>query len=173
MIKQIIKVKSRTYEIIWHDSTDFSKINPITQVYGVCFTKDGRICIIRNKGGAGKMMIRGHWSLPGGTPEKGESFEQTLKREVDEEADIKIENIAPVGYQSIYDMKTKKKIYQLRYTAIISKIKKQTIDPAEETILERKFIKPEDFLEYVKWGNTGKAMINKAIKWFEKSAKAF
>lgn len=159
MIKQILKVKSRTYEIIWNNSTDFSKIKPITQIYGVCFTKDRKICIVKNP--------NNHWTLPGGTPEKNETPKQTLIREVDEEADINIKNLTKLGYQTIQDKKTKKKIYQLRYAAIISKIKKQTIDPAEKTIPERKFIKPENFLKYAKWGNTGKAMINKAIKWFE------
>ena len=167
MTKQILKTKSKTYEIIWHDSTDFSKIKPVTQVYGICFTQDGKICIIRNKGGVGKMMTEGHWSLPDGTPEKNETFKQTLIREVDEEADINIQHLTRLGYQTVQDKKTKKKIYQLRYTAIISKITKQTMDPAEKIILERKFIKQENFLKYVKWGNTGKFMIAKAIKWFE------
>lgn len=160
MIKQIVKSDRKAYEIIWHDSTDFSRISPITQVYGVCFTKDRKICIVENP--------RGHWTLPGGTPEKGESFKQTLKREVDEEADIKITNIELLGYQKVNNKKIGRNVYQLRYSAIISKIKKQTIDPATKRIGERAFIKPEDFLKYVKWGNTGEAMLKKAVKWFNK-----
>jgi hypothetical protein len=65
MIKQILKVKSGTYELTWCDSHDFSKIKPIGQVYGVCFTKQGKICIIKNP--------RNHWSLPGGIYHKEEN----------------------------------------------------------------------------------------------------
>jgi ADP-ribose pyrophosphatase YjhB (NUDIX family) len=160
MIKQILKVKSGTYELTWCDSHDFSKIKPIEQVYGVCFTKQGKICIIKNP--------RNHWSLPGGKPKKNETFEETLKREVGEEADIEIKNIKPLGYQKIYHKEENKTEYQLRYVAIISKINPQTIDPAENKITERKLIKPEDFMKITKWGKPGKAMINKAIKLFKR-----
>ncbi|UZE93700.1 MAG: NUDIX domain-containing protein [Candidatus Pacearchaeota archaeon] len=159
MIKQILKVKRGIFELTWHDLTDFSKIKPISQVYGVCFSKEGKICIIKNP--------RKHWGLPGGKPEKGENFDQTLKREVKEEADIEIKDITPLGYQKVYHKDTKKTFYQLRYAAIISKIKPQTIDPSEKRIPKRKFIKPKDFLKYCPWGPIGKKIIKKAVKMYK------
>ncbi len=143
--------------ISWYETNDFSKIKNVSQCYGVCFDKKSKILIVKNKG---------KWILPGGTPEKGETFEQTLIREVDEEADVNITNMMPIGYNKIKEMKNGKKsiFYQLRFVAKVSKIKKQTLDPATNTLFERKFINPKDFLSYTHWGKTGEAMIKRALK---------
>ena len=159
MIKETLTNWDGTFVVAWFDSTDFSKLKPVTQVYGICFDDKGKILIIN----MGK-----DWLLPGGRPEKGESFEETLKREVNEEADVEIRDINPLGYQKVWIKKRDKIIYQLRYFARISKIKKQTIDPARKEILERKFINPEDFLKYCPWGKIGKEIIRLAVKEYKR-----
>ena len=53
---------------------------------------------------------------------------------------------------------------QLRFFAKVVKINEQTIDPAHNKILLRKFINPKDFLKYCPWGNTGKAMLSKSLE---------
>ncbi|MDO8467841.1 MAG: NUDIX hydrolase [Nanoarchaeota archaeon] len=143
--------------LTWYNNKDFSKLKNVKQIYGICFDNLDKICIIN---------VTGNWTLPGGTPEKGESFEQTLMREVDEEADIEIKNIKPIGYNKIEQIKNRVKstFYQLRYIANIVKIKPQTIDPAHNKIPKRKFISPEEFLEYCPWGKTGEKMINEAVR---------
>jgi len=40
--------------------------------------------------------------------------------------------------------------------------------PAKNKIHERKFIKPEEFLNYCRWGNAGRLMIKTAIKAWRK-----
>jgi|WetSurMetagenome_2_1015567.scaffolds.fasta_scaffold111127_2 8-oxo-dGTP pyrophosphatase MutT (NUDIX family) len=141
----------------WHESDDFSKMKNVRQCYGICFDNKNRIMIVSNK--------KDKWFLPGGTPEKGETFEQTLIRELDEEADIGIDNIIPLGYNKIEEFKEGKRnvFYQLRYIAKIKKIKRQTIDPATNTQFERKFINPQDFLAYTLWGRPGEEMIKDAL----------
>jgi len=141
----------------WHEINDFSNIKDVKQCYGICFDKKGKILIIKNKG---------KWFLPGGTPEKGETFEQTLIREIDEEADVEINNIKPLGYNKIEEIKNGKKsiFYQLRFFARVSKIKNQTPDPATNIIFKRKFIKPEKFLSYTFWGRPGEEMIRMALE---------
>jgi 8-oxo-dGTP pyrophosphatase MutT (NUDIX family) len=136
----------------WHETSDFSKMKDVRQCYGICFDKKDKILIINNKG---------NWYLPGGTPEQGETFEQTLIREIDEEADVEIDKIKPLGYNRIEEIKNGKKsvFYQLRFVAKVSRIKKQTIDPATNTQFKRKFINPKDFLAYTLWGRPGEAMI--------------
>ncbi|HLC72560.1 MAG TPA: NUDIX hydrolase [Candidatus Nanoarchaeia archaeon] len=143
--------------LTWHENNDFSKLKNVKQSSGVCLNRKGELLIIKTKE---------HWSLPGGTPEQGETFEQTLRREVDEEGDIDIDNIIPIGYNKIEQTKDEKKevFYQLRYVANITKLKKQTIDPATGKIPERKFINPKDFLYYCPWGRQGEAMIKKAVR---------
>lgn len=151
---------SGTYKLEWNDSTDFSKISPIRQVYGILFNEKGEMVIVRKKGGG--------WTLPGGGPEKDETPEETLIREVNEEVDVDITNITPLGYQKVVEIKGKtrsKPYYALRYAAKIEKIKPQTPDPAHKVILERKFIRTKDFIKYCSWGKIAQHVINKAVAW--------
>lgn len=106
-------------KIEWFDKTDFTKLKNITQIYGVIFNSSGKILIVNTMG---------KWQLPGGKPEKEETFEQTLIREIDEETDAEIEKIKPIGYQIVSEKN--KKIIQLRYFAKLKKLNRQTIDPA-------------------------------------------
>lgn len=149
--------------LTWHKTKNFSKLKNVRQVYGICFDNSGKILIIK---------IKGVWSLPGGTPERGESYEQTLKREVDEEGDVNIKNLIPLGYNKIIVFnknKTKKeRFYQLRYIAKITRVKKQTPDPAYNIIPQRKFINPKDFLKYCPWGSPVEKMMNDALNIFKK-----
>jgi len=141
----------------WYETNNFSNMKNVKQCYGICFDKKGKILIVKNEG---------KWSLPGGNPEKREAFEQTLIREVDEEADVDIVNIKPIGYNKIEELKEGKKsvFYQLRFIAKVSKIKKQTLDPATNMQFERKFINPKDFLSYTHWGISGEEMIKRALR---------
>ena len=161
MIKNILKDKEDTYELVWFGSTDFSKLNPVKQVYGVLFNKKGEIVIVNTSG---------NWQLPGGKPEDNESFEETLIREVDEEVDVDISDIKPLGYQKVIHYEKDKRVsvtYQLRYFALVKKVKKQTIDPAHNKIPVRKFINPDEFLNYCPWSDIGKAIIKKAKNQFQ------
>ena len=151
IFKDSIKGKIANFRATWYPTKDFSKISPITQVYGICFDKDGKIVVVS--------LERKKWQLPGGTPEKNETPEQTLMREVDEEADLDLKNIQPLGYQKIENLDTNEIQYQLRYFALIAKIKPQTIDQAVGKILVREFIEPKDFSKYCPWGNVGEEVI--------------
>jgi len=167
MTKNILKSnnKKNEYVIEWFPATKLPKLHPVTQVYGVCFNHSGQILIVKTTK---------NWQLPGGHPERGESYEETLKREVDEEGDIDIENLIPLGYQKVTRYTSRKKVfvfYQLRYFAKISRMKKQTIDPATERIPKRRFIEPKNFLNYCQWGKTGKAMMQAAMDTFTKENK--
>ena len=66
------------FEYLDVDSFENLEKTKCTQVYAVCFC-EGKMIIVFN----------GHnitWGLIGGTIEKGESFEETLKREIQEES---------------------------------------------------------------------------------------
>ena len=147
-----------SYKVEWFDDTDFSKLKNIKQVYGIIFNDEGKIIIINTVG---------NWQVPGGKPENEESFQETLIRESIEEADIEIEDIIPLGYQKVEEINDNingTPFYQLRYFAKIKNINESTIDPATGKIPERKFILPEEFLNYCPWGEIGKYIVDKANK---------
>jgi 8-oxo-dGTP diphosphatase len=51
--------------------------------------KDGKFIMLLRRGSHGA----GSWSLPGGHPEFGESFDATARREVKEETNFEIKNV--------------------------------------------------------------------------------
>jgi ADP-ribose pyrophosphatase YjhB (NUDIX family) len=159
MNKFIIKWKKFIYDCEWFDEYDYEKLTPITGVHGFVFNDKNEVCIARVK----KENV---WSDLGGKPEKQDKkFEDTFIREVDEEADLDIKNIVRIGYIKVIPRHNPKKIeYQLRFTARVKKIKHQTIDPAEGTINDRKFIPIKDFRKYTLWGNEADTQLKKALE---------
>jgi 8-oxo-dGTP pyrophosphatase MutT (NUDIX family) len=70
----------KTYKLIYRDVKSFDNLpyKKCSQIYGVCFYKN-KIVIGRGKN-------KNLWNLIGGTIEAGETFEESLKREVQEES---------------------------------------------------------------------------------------
>jgi len=147
-------------KFIWHKSSNFLSLKPITQVYGVCFNDKGNILIIRTP--------NENWNIPGGTPENNETPEQTLKRELEEEADVTIGKNAMIGYYEV--ISDKSTIYQLRFAALLNEMKLSTIDPALGVVNQRKFIPSNEFFKYVKIKDY-RLMIDEAVNWFKKIDK--
>ena len=155
-MKELITWAGQEYEMEWFDNTDFSKLDNITQVYGVLFNGE-KLVIIR------PTKERG-WRLPGGGIEKGETFEECLIREADEEADIEIDSLVPIGYIKVVpisDNCEKGVHYLLRYIGKITKIHDQTEDIAEGLVNDRKFIDCKEFKDYCDWGKMGEILIEK------------
>jgi len=148
-----------TWQMEWSDDKNFEKLKAVIGAQGFIFDDSGRFCII-------KLSSKEKWLITGGKPEeKDKTFEDTLIREVDEEADLEIKDIQRVGYIISYKKDNpKKKNYSLRYVARVSKIKLQTIDPAYDEIPQRKFIFPKDFNKYCGWGENGEFQLRKALK---------
>lgn len=166
-MEEIINIDSlnlkATYKVKWLGDSNFNSLDNIKQANGILFNDEGKILIVN---------IIGNWQLPGGHIEKGESCEEALKREIREEADVEINNITPLGYLKVNEIKDgllKPEFIQVYYFARIIKLNKQTIDPAHNKIPERKLIKPEKFTDYITWGNIGKEIINKSKKIFKKT----
>jgi mutator protein MutT len=57
---------------------------------------DGRVLLIRRA----KAPLLGRWSIPGGTVELGETLEETLVREMEEETGLEVE---PVQMLTVFD----------------------------------------------------------------------
>lgn len=143
------------------ESFDHLEYSRCRQTYAVCFCDD-------------KMVIGygGHknsWGLIGGTIEEGENFEQTLKREIQEESNMEVLKLLPVGYQKMTDTRDDSFIYQLRYVCTARPYGPFVSDPAG-SITEIKLIDPKDCIWYFDWGKIGERIINRALELKSKIA---
>ncbi|MBR9701149.1 NUDIX hydrolase [Candidatus Woesearchaeota archaeon] len=156
-------VEGKTYRADFVPQKTWENLSPITQSYGMCFRSDGKILIVKGSD---------VWHLPGGTVEKGETPEQTLEREVWEEGTVKIGKKEMIGYQNIKEIlpdgKTIDRGKQLRFVTLISEVCEHTKDPCIGKKMDRKFISPEEFSECLKWGPVGDAILNEALKVYDK-----
>jgi 8-oxo-dGTP pyrophosphatase MutT (NUDIX family) len=103
------------------------------------------------------------WGLIGGTIEKGETFEQTLRREIQEESNMKVLSFKPIGYQKVINLKDNSFIYQLRYACIVEPFGPFVCDP-DGSVTEIKLIDPKEYKKYFDWGKIGEGIINRAIE---------
>lgn len=152
------------YTSYWVEKGKNTKhLNNIRQVSAICIDDSGQILLIKNP-------KKKHWNLPGGTPKSNETSEETLIREVDEEASCDIEIVSLLGAIKVNFPNNPNKdegenFHQLRFLAKIKEIKEQTLDPDKGIILDRIFVKPEKFLEHMPWTNLiGKEILKCALK---------
>ncbi len=139
-------------KFIWHEAP-IPKDMPITQVYGVLFTDDGRIMLRVDKGFHG---------LVGGTPEPNETHEETLHREVYEEVNCEISDLHYLGYQTVIG--DGEPYAQLRYVAKLTKIGKNRPDLDGGKMCERILVPAEEAGDILDYGEEGKKIIAAAIK---------
>ena len=141
------------------DSFDGLEKDKCRQTYGVCFC-DGKI-VFGYSGG------RKEYGLIGGTIEEGESFEQTLRREIEEESNMQVLSFLPIGYQKVIDTRDQSYVYQLRYVCVV-----KPYGPFKEDIMgdiiEIKLVEPKDYKEYLRWGEIGNRIIERAIELLPK-----
>ncbi len=129
------------------------------QVYGVCFC-DNKLVI----GFGGR---KADWGLIGGTIEKDETFEETLKREIQEESNMEVLKCLPLGYQKMTDTRDGSFVYQLRYACLVRPYGAFESDPAG-SVTEIKLIEPKDYKQYFDWGQIGERLVSRALELKEK-----
>jgi 8-oxo-dGTP diphosphatase len=73
-------------------------VSPVAPVVGVggVVVRDGRVLLIRR----GKEPLYGRWVVPGGTVELGETLEEAVVREMEEETCLRVE---PVLVLTVFD----------------------------------------------------------------------
>lgn len=142
------------------DSFNDLDLSRCKQTYAVCFY--GNKMVIGFKG------QKNAWGLIGGTIENGETLEQTLRREIQEESNMEIISYLPIGYQKVTDTRDGSFFYQLRYVCKVRPYGEFVIDGGDGTtekgITEIKLIDPANYKQYFDWGSIGERIIQRALE---------
>lgn len=142
-VKETLIFDGREVYLEWFEAADYPKDVKISQVVGFCVNENGEILIIKNKRG---------WGFPGGHPETGEMPEETLNREVLEEAYVTVKNPRLLGYMEVKDPQNQsvegKHYVQLRY---LTEVQDVLNFKKEFETSERAFVPAPQLPEYIKW----------------------
>ena len=145
------EVISDNIKIKWLEDFDIED-KRYTQVSAYIYNDKNELLIVEDEN---------EWKIPGGHPEKGETKEETLRREVMEEAYVTIKELKYIGAVEVIE--NDEKYYQLRYKAKLDEILPFKKD--WETI-DRKFVRLEDLNKYITYSNgrTFTEQLNSSIK---------
>jgi ribosomal-protein-serine acetyltransferase len=101
----------------WLSPDEVDSADVVTRALGVCFTVDGRVVLVSADG-------RSFWSHPGGGRDSGESIEETLCREVYEEACAHVLASTLLGYDRFVEVDGTGNVlsvdYQARFAARVA-----------------------------------------------------
>lgn len=148
------------YILEYEDCDDFTHLDYLKckQCYGVCFTGNNQIVI-------GFGGHKNSWGLIGGTIEPGETFEDTLKREIQEESNMEVLSYMPIGYQKVIDTRDNSYIYQLRFMCNVKPFGPFVEDPAQ-SVTKIEIIDIKDYKKYFDWGKIGERILNRALELY-------
>ncbi|HSX28413.1 MAG TPA: NUDIX hydrolase [Candidatus Saccharimonadales bacterium] len=96
-------------------------------------------------------------NLPGGKTEPGETVDQTIQREIEEELRCKVVSWYPIGYQENHEPDGTI-IYQLRVRAILERSGIFEQDPAG-TVVGHSLVDLQDLNTHIGYGDIGERMI--------------
>ena len=136
--------QGRVNTVTWFDAPFRPDPPDCNQAYGICFDEWGRILLVRLEGD--------YWNLPGGGVEAGEALEDTLIREVKEEACSRVIACEYIGCQRIDDPDHPtgpQRYYQSRFWARVELLEWKQLFEAHERCL----VSPADFLARLAWGH--------------------
>lgn len=145
VFEETIEWGEKKYFCEYYNEKDFSNLAPITQVQAICMIRDGRFVIYEDK--------NGKFGLPGGSVEPGENLEETLVRELYEEASIRPIKSAPLMYLKITNLTDvdNSVTFQVRYGCIVELLDAPVSDPAGKAI-SRHVVDRESMLNMLDWG---------------------
>jgi ADP-ribose pyrophosphatase YjhB (NUDIX family) len=136
------------YRVSWFDPPFRPPLAETTQALGICFTPEGQIVLVT--------WNDTDWTLPGGTVEPGETLEQTLAREVHEEACARVLASAYIGCQRVEPLDGGPTLYyQTRFWA---RVELEPFEPTHE-MTARKLVDPGTFRATLFWGRESTAAL--------------
>ncbi len=155
-------LSGETWTFEYFDCDDFSVLEKekCTACYAVCFVDEKVVLVHDEKKDA--------WDLIGGRIEKGEEFEDALKKIVLREENIEVIKYLPISYQKVSTGGENNFSYQLRYIAIGKKVGEFDRDLGGGSVDKIAFVDLEDVTKYFDWGEVGKRILERAGELKEK-----
>ncbi|MCC7304452.1 NUDIX domain-containing protein [bacterium] len=147
--------RGRFCHLEFHTS-DFSKIKQPRNVNGFAIDSDGKLLLVKTRDGM--------WGPPGGRIEEGETPEQALVRELNEEGAVTIssDNIEGLFYTETFvdePVGTWKYLgARLRYVCKIQR-KDTFLEDPDGDIVEQVYCDIQDLGKYIDWGETTQFLI--------------
>jgi len=142
MLMEHIEFEGKKHLVEWVPGVPVPASDRITQVSAICLTAAGQVVLVSADGKS--------WGLPGGHPEPGEAPEETLRREMSEEACCTVDRAEYLGYQKCTPEGRMKPDCQLRYKCLV---KLEVFRPRHE-IGRRRLVPAVDFLKELDWGKS-------------------
>ena len=157
MMLEYYKRRERQFKSEWLPTPFLPPSGLTIQSSGLCFTPEGLITLVSDGKG---------WVCPGGYPEEGEALEETLIREIAEEACDRVIDCRYIGCVRTYELPPMLEgglpmFYQARYWV---RVEHDVFDPQHEMI-QRIDIPPEQFVETLRWNakQTARRMLEDAL----------
>jgi 8-oxo-dGTP pyrophosphatase MutT (NUDIX family) len=141
-----------TYEEL--DSFDSIRDLPIGAAGALCFCGDKLVLVYAHR--------KDSWEMPGGGLEEGETFEQGVAREIQEESNMKVLELVPLGLETYTYPATQEIFYVLRYAARVEPYGPFESDPAGGEITAMQLVDPSDYKKYFDWGQRSDMLMEKA-----------
>lgn len=139
---------------------EYKEDNPLRDLSGKILQAVQAFCFYD-----GKMVVvyseeKGYWAPPGGGIEPGETIDEAVIREVQEETNMKVLFQKLIGYQDIYE--PDRIVRQTRSFCTVEPHGPFVSDP-DGDVTEIKLIEPEDYKRYFDWGEIGERIAERTI----------
>ena len=137
------------------DSTSDLDDRKVHGVHAFCFSGDKLVIVYS--------AAKGYWTPPGGGVEQGETVEDAVTREVQEETNMRVLKQRPIGTLQIFESDFPK--FQIRSVCIVEPIGPFVADPdLDEGVTEIRLINPTDTKQYFDWGIVGDHLMKRALE---------
>ncbi len=160
IFKDAVSHNGQRCDVMHFDVDNFDDVPDelVTKAHAVC-VKDGKMLLVY-------YAEHDFWGIPGGSREAGESIEQTLLREIQEETNCKAVDYKPIAYQKIVSPDGEVH-YRLQYLCSVKPIGEFEVDPAG-SVSKITWIYYHEFREYIQKKGLRVAIIERAIEVLQK-----
>lgn len=132
---------------------------PWTQIY-IVGNLEGKVPIVKYQ--------KSRDNLPGGGIEAGETLDEAVNREVEEELNMKVLSWMPLGYQKVTNSQGDV-THQLRAYGVLEKIDDFTNDPGG-SVIGYELIDINDLNSHINYGEVGDFLVKKVVMKYGNAA---